>query len=115
MAKKIAEFMSQMPEVEVLIATDENGNLIAGKAVTQRDNAGIAKSAINAINAFKEFLHKLTAEEDSPRIISSESDKVISVLIKGNGIYLIAAISPEVRATLGLIKQNLRILINSLK
>ncbi|MEM2637418.1 MAG: hypothetical protein QXL15_03605 [Candidatus Korarchaeota archaeon] len=114
-AQKISEFMNNVPEVEALIATDENGNIIAGKAVTKRDDVAIVKSALETVKVFRGFIQKLTTEDEIPQVISSEGDKIISLILRGNGLYLIAAISPEVKATLGLMKKNLQLLVESLK
>jgi predicted regulator of Ras-like GTPase activity (Roadblock/LC7/MglB family) len=104
--EKLAELMDIVPECEGLIAADLQGKVIVGQTLTDMDHNKIAKACAAIIKDSNNLGNDIG--KGSLKTTTMELEKGFAVLVGSNKNILIALAGVDGKASLSLLKRNLK-------
>ena len=108
---KLAKIMDEIPEIEGLIAFDNNSKILSGQTITEMDNKKIVVKANELLKLAKE-LGEASEKEGATEINLSSKDG--NIIIEGSKkLGLIALVGKDAVHSLALIMRTLRALLTS--
>ncbi|WXG40946.1 MAG: roadblock/LC7 domain-containing protein [Candidatus Freyarchaeum deiterrae] len=108
--KILADLMDKVPEIEGIILLDKNGNMSAGQTITQMNRSAIAKSAAVMIASARELSKSIDKGNVNATYI--EGDNGYAVMANSDKSILLAIISKDASASLGLIIRDLKMTLS---
>ena len=107
---KLAKLMDTVPECEGLIAADMEGNVIIGQTIIEMDHGKIVKNCLTIIKNS----NNLSADIDKGIIKNTtiELENGFVILVSSEKLLLIALTGIDGKTSLGLIKRDLKSILN---
>jgi predicted regulator of Ras-like GTPase activity (Roadblock/LC7/MglB family) len=103
---KLAGIMSEIAEVEGIVAFDPKGNVISGQTIGGDDVAKIAKSAMDLLPRLT--LLGSAIQKGSPREITIGLSKGYAVVAFGSKYSIICFVGEDAKTQLGLISRQIK-------
>lgn len=106
---KLADIMSEIAEIEGIVAFDPHGNVISGQTIAGDDTNKIAKAASDLLPRL--ILLSSSIQKGSPKEISISLTKGYAVVAFGLQYSIICFVGEDAKTQLGLVSRHIRSLI----